>query len=287
MNAFVLIHFGDKLKYLELEIYTVIMLRKNTKNDIIYLYSINDTPREFIKIMKKMCNKVIGYDDLGITYNIKEYKSQYTHFNTLRTCNFIYAYKLLEYSKICIIESDLIILKNIDDIFELKTPSILTYYNIANMLDNCKIKIDKQKCIQECNIRSNINGGVLLITPSLTKYNLYLNNIKVVIENKCIFPNETLFLISNEIIYNLPYKYNGVQYQLLEYANHFKINMKDYLSIVHLNNKENKHVDIIRDKYLDKIKKKNFLLYYFINIFKNIYYDKYNEKIKKIFLHFT
>ena len=31
MNAFVLIHFGDKLKYLELEIYTVIMLRKNTK----------------------------------------------------------------------------------------------------------------------------------------------------------------------------------------------------------------------------------------------------------------
>ena len=68
----------------------------------------------------------------------------------------------------------------------------------------------------------------------------------------------------------------------MEYAKYFKINMKDYLSIVHLNNKENKHVNIIRDKYLDKIKKKNFLLYYFINIFKNIYYDKYNKKIKKV-----
>ena len=44
MYAFSLIHFGDKLKYLELEIYLVIMLRKHTKYDIIYLYSINDTP---------------------------------------------------------------------------------------------------------------------------------------------------------------------------------------------------------------------------------------------------
>lgn len=54
MYAFCLIHFGNKPKYLELEIYTIIMLKKNTKYDIVYLYSINDTPNNFINIIKKI-----------------------------------------------------------------------------------------------------------------------------------------------------------------------------------------------------------------------------------------
>lgn len=86
--AFVMVHFGDKPKYLELEIYLSIMLRKNSKNDIIYLYSITDTPKLFINIMKKYCTHVIPYDDNNITYNIKNFTSIYQHFNTLRTCNF-------------------------------------------------------------------------------------------------------------------------------------------------------------------------------------------------------
>jgi len=38
MNAFVLIHFGDKTKYLELEILFCINLRKYTDHDIIYCF---------------------------------------------------------------------------------------------------------------------------------------------------------------------------------------------------------------------------------------------------------
>lgn len=37
MYAFVLVHFGDKPKYLELEIYSALMLKDNTKYDIIYI----------------------------------------------------------------------------------------------------------------------------------------------------------------------------------------------------------------------------------------------------------
>ena len=80
MYAFSLIHFGDKPKYLELEIYLVIMLKENTKYDIIYLYSINDTPEYFVETMKKYCNKVISFDDKEITYEINNYKSLYQHF---------------------------------------------------------------------------------------------------------------------------------------------------------------------------------------------------------------
>ena len=140
MNAFVIIHFGDKIKYLELEIYFVKNLRENTKNDIIYLYSITDTPKIFVDTMSKYCNRVIPYDDNNITYNI-DFSSFYSHFNLLRGCNFIFAYKLIEYRKICIIESDMMIMKNIDDIFELKEPAVLLFQEAekANILQNYKI----------------------------------------------------------------------------------------------------------------------------------------------------
>ena len=137
MNAFVLVHFGDKVKYLELEIYLCINLRKNTKYDIIYLYSINDTPIKFVNIMKKYCNYTIPYDDNNITYNVP-FSSFYSHFNTLRTCNFIFAYQLTQYKKLCLLESDMIITGNIDDIFNLKTPSILVYnYNMLVLFYIC------------------------------------------------------------------------------------------------------------------------------------------------------
>ena len=101
MYAFVLIHFGNEIKYLEYELYFFMNLKNNTKHDIIYLYSINDTPKEFVDTVKKINIKTIGYDDKNITYNI-QYNSVYEHFNTLRTCNFMFSYLLLEYKKICI-----------------------------------------------------------------------------------------------------------------------------------------------------------------------------------------
>jgi len=282
MYAFVLVHFGDKYKYLELEIYCAIMLKKNTKYDIIYLYSINDTPLEFVKKMENYCTKTIPFDDKGITYDIKNnFISLYPHFNTLRTCNFLFAYQLIQYKKICLIESDTIITKNIDDIFTLKCPAILTYFNKHKALDNYKIDINNKKILEDCKINSYVNGGVILLKPSLSKYKLCLKNIKSVINNNCNYPNETLFLISNKIIYNLPYKYNAVQYNLNEYSNLFNIDMKKYISILHMNAKEYKHIDFIRDKWLNKIKFKkdpqNQLVYHFVLFFKNNYFDKYKK----------
>jgi alpha-N-acetylglucosamine transferase len=280
--AFIIMHFGNKIKYLELEIYLSIMLRKNSVNDIIYLYSVNDTPIKFINIMKKYCNFAIPYDDKGITYEIENFKSYYQHFNTLRTCNFIFAYKLIQYKKVCIIESDTIILHNIDDIFDIKTPSILTYYDKSKALKNYKIKVNFDKTLLDCATNSDINGGTIVLKPSIKKYDLAIKNIKLVIKNNCKYPNEILLLLINKKIYNLPFKYNGVQYNIQDYSNYLKINPTEYLSIVHINANEHKHVDIIKDNWLDKIKIKKKYLYYFINIFKIKYYDKYNESITKM-----
>jgi alpha-N-acetylglucosamine transferase len=289
MYAFVIIHFGNKPKYLELEIYVAKMLRDNSKYDIVYMYSINDTPSYFVDVMTKYCTKTIPFDDKGITYDIKNFKSLYQHFNTLRTCDFLFAYQLTEYKKVCIIESDMIILKNIDDIFDLKVPSVLTYYDKSKILDNYKINIiNISNDLEKCSQYSNINGGVMLIKPSIAKYKSCLNNIKKIINNNCIYPNETLFLLCNKTIYNLPFKYNGVKYNLQQFTDKFKIDMKDYLSILHMNAKEHKHINIIRDKWLNKLKYQNKnkqLLYYFISLFKKKYYNVLNKNIQKNILN--
>jgi alpha-N-acetylglucosamine transferase len=289
MFAFVIVHFGDQPKYLELEIYLCMMLKKNTKYDIIYLYSKNDTPNTFINIIKKYCNKTISFDDNYITYNIDNFKSYYTRFNTLRTCNFLFAYKLTEYKKICLIESDTIIIQNIDDIFKLKTPAVHFYNNTSNIFSNYKKIINSKDELYNCNNNSSINGGVMLFKPSIKKYNKAIQNIKYVIKNNCKYPNETLFLTLYDKYYNLPFKYNGMIYNLDIYKNglfvneiykqKFKQNILDYMSIIHINAKEYKHVDIIRDNWLENYKTKKPNLYYFLKIFKNLYYTPKVEKL--------
>jgi alpha-N-acetylglucosamine transferase len=282
-NAFIIVHFGDKIKYLELEIYLSLMIRKNSSNDIVYLYSINDTPISFVNIMKNYCNYTIAYDDKDITYDIKNFKSYYEHFNTLRTCNFLFAYQLTQYNRVCLIESDTIILKNIDDIFELKSPSILVYdKNINKIVENYKCKLDHKQILSECSTRSTINGGIILLKPSEKKYNRAIKKIKLVISANCMYPNETLFLLINKNVYNLPFKYNSIQYYIRKYGDYLKIDMNKYCSILHINSAEYKHIDIIRDNWLEKLKQKKPHLAIFIEFFKTKYYDRYNVDILKL-----
>ena len=115
-NAFAIVHFGSNPVYLELELYFFIMLRKYTKNDILYLYSVNDTPPSFVEAVRPLVDEVIPYDDKGITFDVN-FESGYSSFNTLRTCNFIFAYTLEKYEKVCIIESDMVIMGNMDSVF--------------------------------------------------------------------------------------------------------------------------------------------------------------------------
>jgi hypothetical protein len=43
MYAFVINHFGSNIKYLEYEIYTILMLKSICSYDIVYMYSKIDT----------------------------------------------------------------------------------------------------------------------------------------------------------------------------------------------------------------------------------------------------
>ncbi len=278
MYAYVLIHFGDNVKYIEYEIYQIINLRKFTKYDIIYLYSETDTPTKYLKIFKLLCKDVIPYNDNNITYNIK-FDSYYKEFNTIRTCNFIFANKLTKYKKVCIVESDLLILKSIDDVFSLKAPSMFKFIKPRkNMKFQQKQVLDHKKSLELCNVESSLNGGIILIEPSEDILKKSIDNISTVIKYKCKYPNETLFLISYDYFYNLPISYNLVGSKLhTKDSEWIKLINNIDIKVIHYAGSKWKPIDHIKDDY----KSKNKIEIDAINKYKKIV-KKYIRIIEKI-----
>lgn len=278
MFAYVLIHFGDNIKYIEYEIYLLINLRKFTKYDIIYLYSETDTPKKYLKIFKQLCTDVIPYNDNNITYNIK-FDSYYKEFNTIRTCNFIFANKLTKYKKVCIVESDLLILKSIDDVFSLKAPSIFKFIKPhKNMKFQQKQILDHKAELELCNIESSLNGGIILIEPSEDILKKSIDNINTVIKYKCKYPNETLFLISYDYFYNLPLSYNLVSGKLhTKQREWIKLISDIDIKVIHYAGIKWKPIDHIKDDY----KSTNKIEVDAINKYKEIV-GKYISNVEKL-----
>jgi hypothetical protein len=262
-NAYATIHFGSNPVYLELELYFFIMLRKYTANDILYLYSATDTPKYFVDAVRPFVTDVVPYDDTGITYNVK-FESGYTNFNTLRTCNFIFAYNLEKYEKVCIIESDMVIMNNIDSIFELNAPAVLSYY-ISNptpenekivhkqiLNTNVEINNNPEEVLARCNQKGRLNGGVMLIEPTARLFEKYIEKIQDIVRNTCKYPNETLFEYVNNAYYNLPVRYNLSHYHAKpNNLKNYKLS-KDDILVFHFNETNYKHLDTIKNPIDEK-----------------------------------
>ena len=266
--SYVLSHFGNNLKYLELELYFLSMLRSKTNYDIIYMYSIMDTPMVFIDSIQVLnANiKCIGIDDNNVTFfnadkKESQFKSGYDKFNTLRTCNFLFAYNLTQYDKICIIESDLIIMGSIDNIFNETAPSIVYYNKSTNNIQNTNYKVNITNDITaDCNEKSNFNGGVMLINPDSEKFLVLKILMNEIIKKECKFPNEILFALLNSDFYNLPIKYNFNWYHAVNNDEPFTRNRMKYEDVViyHFANAPTDygHLDICKKKLVPLQEKK-------------------------------
>lgn len=257
-NAFILIHFGSNVKYFELELYFCMMLRNYTRQNIIYMYSTRDTPSVFVSEIAPFVYETIGFDDDKITVNV-DFVSGYTSFNTLRTCDFIFAYRLTQYKKVCIVESDLVVMKKLDDIFNLNTPAILSYQHhkrgnsfthaINHNRKHARTMLDAD-LLKKCEGESGLNGGVMLFEPSEEMFATYTATIKDVAKHTCKYPNEALFELVNKSFYNLPVKYNVSHYHTLR-LEEMGITPRDVV-IYHFNETEYKHLDTIKEKWLEK-----------------------------------
>ena len=294
--AFATIHFGNNPVYLELELYFFKMLRNHTRNDIIYLYSVNDTPSSFVEAVRPFVTDVVSYDDSQITYDV-DFASGYSNFNTLRTCNFMFAYKLEKYDKVCIIESDMVIMKNLDSIFKLKAPAVLTYYiGDKNLSYHDRIDNRPSDVLQKCKESGRLNGGVMIIRPSMRLFEKCREFLLDVVKQNCKYPNETLFEYVNSTYYNLPIQYNLSHYLTKQYQlDKYGLKTDDIL-VYHFNETKFKHIDIIKNpiddagnNWIDIIQrdKKYEIKKFPIMHYKTTVYDRYRKLIEPIMRRIT
>ena len=147
--------------------------------------------------------------------------------------------------------------------------------------------------LAKCQEMGRINGGVMLIKPSMKMFEMYKSKIPEVVERGCKYPNETLFEYVNNSYYNLPIQYNlshflAKPFKLREYG----LTANDII-VYHFNETKYKHLDIIKNpldenggNWMDIIQqdkkyeiKKLPILHY-----KTTTYDKYNLEISRLLM---
>jgi lipopolysaccharide biosynthesis glycosyltransferase len=233
---------------------------------------------------------VVPYDDRGITYDVN-FESGYSNFNTLRTCNFIFAYTLETYEKVCIIESDMVIMGSIDSVFNLNAPAVLTYYIGEKQLkSNDAIKNDPKDVIAKCKEMGRTNGGVMLIEPSMPMFERYRDKIQDVVKHTCKYPNETLFEYVNSSYFNMPIQYNLSHFLAKPHIIKKYGLSKDEILVFHFNETKFKHIDIIKNpvdetgiNWLENSDPKYAIKRNAVIHYKDTVYDKHPE-IKDIML---
>lgn len=185
MFAYVTLIYGGN-KYLDGVILTGLGLRKqNVKYDLVCL--ITEDCIEYINIIKIIYDKVIVIpyitpnkkfeNDIIIKNHIYENKfiDTCTKFN-------IFNKDILNYDKVLFVDSDLIPIKNFDDLFTCNTPAGWLEYRYNEfkigwgeheIKPNSLIPYDKINLTKK--MRTSINGGLYLIEPNKDTFNDIIN----------------------------------------------------------------------------------------------------------------
>jgi hypothetical protein len=199
--AYVVIHFGTAPKYFEMELMLLYnLMHHRAAYPIVYLYA-NDTPREFFETFQRVGGDAVelqSYDDDYIKACVDESPTETyaKRLSAARTCGIAHALTLTKYSKVCIVESDIVFIRPIDDIFWLCAPSIVVY---------------KEERDEVYGPTNNVNGGVMLLAPDADEF----ERVKALTEQAHAdpYPSERLYKLAYPRYYEspLPRKYNTVR----------------------------------------------------------------------------
>ncbi len=87
--------------------------------------------------------------------------------------NKLYIWLLTEYDKVCWLDSDMIVMKNIDELFDLELQEdtlLATPGCLCNLFKNAKFETTPHKCPYVSSNNTYINAGLLLIRPNPETY---------------------------------------------------------------------------------------------------------------------
>lgn len=156
--------------------------------------------------------------------SLKEKKINYYFFPTRsykttniwsKTINKFYIFFLTQYDKILFLDADIIVLKNIDNLFLNKTPCFI---NLANDSFQRKSIIKKGELINY-----SFRGGTFLITPNREDFNKLIN------DESSSDDEETLYkYYSNKRVFYFPYSLKNYLFHSAEKPKYWEINSEIY-----------------------------------------------------------
>ncbi|EGG23246.1 putative glycosyltransferase [Cavenderia fasciculata] len=102
----------------------------------------------------------------GVSVQTERWMSAFTKFRS---------WEQIHYEKIMWLDSDLLVLKNIDDLFDATTDNPLEIYST--------IDANANSCVYDDNRIQLINSGLMVLTPSLKTYKLLLESLETIAQH--------------------------------------------------------------------------------------------------------
>lgn len=264
--AYVSLLYGDSNYFIGALLLGYSLYKTKTQHDKILLIT-NDVPNNQRKVLSKYFKlKQIDFIKSNPKYIHKDrFKDVFTKMNM---------FTLIEYDKIIMLDTDMLILKNIDHLFKLNAPAASS----SRITIKHNTKIPKDRIIKNGKIVGRINAGLMVLKPSINTFNFILKDI---LENKQIdikheqdylslyYANDwtyIFFIYNYEVgrsLKNIKYKFKTTDIYNLHFSSRYK------------------PWDFLNDEYYNKFKnnikldKKRIIKHY------DIWLDVYNHIFKK------
>ena len=144
-------------------------LKKNTNNDLVIMVT-PDVPNEQKNILSEIYDVVLDIDFITINksliknYDTNRFKDIFTKLQCLT---------LIQYEKIIMIDIDMLVLKNMDNLFALDAPAAtLRKVDMQN-----GEKIPKKLIVKNNELVGGINAGLVLFKPNIEEYKSIVNEL--------------------------------------------------------------------------------------------------------------
>lgn len=167
--AYVTVLYGNNIYLTGALVLGFTLMKTKTKHDRVILVT-SDVSMEYRNILSIVYNRVVEIDYVDVSSEI--FSDENTRFRDVFTK--LRSFQLIEYDKIILLDLDMIIVKNIDHLFQLKTPAacLKHYYVPYGHLIPPKMICQNNKLV------GSINAGLMLLKPDLEEWNNIQTDIK-------------------------------------------------------------------------------------------------------------
>jgi inositol 3-alpha-galactosyltransferase len=193
--AYVNMLFGDNIYYIGTLIFAISLYNTKPKYDMILLHT-NDVPKYKLDLLKPYYKDIIEINYIPVKTKRERFKNVFTKLKI---------FSLYKYDKVLFMDNDMIVLKNIDHLFEYNTP--------AGMALSPELKYKDREEVADENVV--FNAGLWLIKPNKGTYIKMMNGIKK-FNTKKELEQEYVSYFYNKRWTNISYLYN-FQPGLIEY----------------------------------------------------------------------